>query len=158
MCVNEWQWLEVNPVMKASKPSLPKGRTRFLDDAERAKLLKECQSSMNPYLYTIVILAISTGMRRSELLNLTRPDIDFERERIILRETKNGEVRILPLVGYAQQLLKELESSRHIASELLFPGTDPKRPIDFRSAGIWNHSNKNRSVKYASQGSFFRRV
>lgn len=32
ICVNEWQWLETNPVMKVTKLSLPKGRTRFLDD------------------------------------------------------------------------------------------------------------------------------
>lgn len=134
MCVNEWQWLETNPLMKVSKPTLPKGRSRFLDDSERVRLLHECQSSMNPYLYLIVILAISTGMRRSEILNLTWPDIDFKRERVVLRETKNGEVRVLPLVGLAQQLLKELEGSRQIASPLLFPGSDPKKPIDFRSA------------------------
>lgn len=135
-CVNEWQWLEVNPVMKVSKPTLPKGRTRFLDDSEREKLLIACKSSKNPYLYTIVILGISTGMRRGEILNLTWPDIDFERERIILRETKNGEVRILPLVGLAQQLLRELEKFRNINSFLLFPGKDPKSPIDFRSAWV----------------------
>lgn len=80
VCVNEWQWLEVNPLMKVSKPSLPNGRTRFLDDSERERLLQECKSSLNPYLYTIVILAISTGMRRSEILNLTWSDIDLERE------------------------------------------------------------------------------
>ncbi len=141
MCVNEWQWLETNPVMKVSKPSLPKGRTRFLDDSEREKLLLACKSSMNPYLYTITILGISTGMRRSEILNLSWPDIDFERERIVLRETKNEEVRVLPLVGLALQLVKALESTRQINSFLLFPGTDPQKPIDFRSA--WQVAVKN---------------
>jgi integrase len=134
MCVNEWQWLENNPVMKVSKPSLPRGRNRFLDESERIKLIDACQSSKNPYLYIIVILGISTGMRRSEILNLSWQDIDFERERIILRETKNGEVRILPLVGLANNLLKEHEKKRAINSFLLFPGIDPTKPIDFRSA------------------------
>lgn len=133
MCAGEWQWLESNPVLKVSKPSLPRGRTRFLDDAERAELIQQCQISQNPYLFTIVILGISTGMRRAEILNLTWQDIDFERGRIILRETKNGEVRILPLVGLAQKLLKELQGKK-ITSFLLFPGTDPGKPIDFRSA------------------------
>lgn len=145
ICVNEWQWLDTNPISKVSKPALPKGRTRFLDDEERIRLLKECQSSKNPYLYTIVILAISTGMRRSEILNLKWQDIDFERERIVLRETKNGEVRILPLVGLASRLIKELEKKRRIDSFLLFPGTDPKKPIDFRSA--WLVAVKNAGLK-----------
>lgn len=124
---------------------LPKGRTRFLDDDERVRILKECQSSMNPYLYTIVILAISTGMRRAEILNLTWQDIDFERERIILRETKNGEVRVLPLVGLAQQILRDLEKARKINSFLLFPGNDPSKPINFRSA--WRVAVKNADLK-----------
>ncbi len=134
ICVNEWQWLDVNPVLKVSKPSLPNGRNRFLDESERSNLLQQCKVSKNPYLYTIVILGISTGMRRSEILTLTWSNIDFERERIILKETKNNEVRILPLVGLAKQLLKELEEQRKINSLLLFPGNEPKRPIDFRSA------------------------
>ncbi len=144
ICVNEWQWLELNPLSKVSKPTLPKGRTRFLDDSERSKLIQECRSSMNHYLYTIVILAISTGMRRSEILNLTWSDIDFERERIVLKETKNSEVRVLPLIGLAQQLLKELKQPCKINSLLLFPGTDPTRPIDFRSA--WGVAVKNANL------------
>lgn len=145
MCVNEWQWLEVNPVMRVSKPSLPKGRNRFLDDIERERLLAECKNSKNPYLYLIVILAISTGMRRSEILNLAWSDIDFERERIILRETKNGEVRILPLVGLAHKLVKDLEIYRRMDSLLLFPGKDPTKSIDFRSA--WRGAVKNAGLK-----------
>jgi integrase len=84
-------------------------------------------------------------MRRSEILNLSWQDLDFERERIILRETKNGEVRILPLVGFANNLLKELEKKRVITSFLLFPGIDPTKPIDFRSA--WKVAVKKAELK-----------
>lgn len=133
ICI-EWQWLETNPLSKISKPSLPKGRTRFLDENERRALLFKCEESKNPYLYIIVILGIATGMRRSEILNLTWPDVDFERDRIVLKETKNGEVRILPLVGFVKDLLNELKKTREIISPFLFPGKDPSRPIDFRSA------------------------
>jgi len=145
MCVNEWQWLEANPVAKVSKPTVSNCRTRFLDDSERIRLLQACQASKNPYLYTIVVLALSLGFRRSELLNLKWSDVDWERERIVLRETKNGEVRVLPLVGYCKQLLKELEQSRKMNSFLLFPGTDPKRPVDFRSA--WLVAVKNAKLE-----------
>lgn len=141
MCVNEWQWVENNPVAKVSKPSLPRGRTRFLDDNERIALIRACESSQNPYIHTIVILAISTGMRRSEILNLTWNDVDLERARLVLRSTKNGEVRIIALEGLALQKIKELESKRRIDSFLLFPGTDPKKSIDFRSA--WRVVIKN---------------
>jgi integrase len=145
MCVNEWQWLETNSVSKVSKPSLPKGRTRFLEEHERKNLLEACQLSQNSYLYAIVILGISTGMRRSEILTLTWADIDFERQRIVLRETKNGEVRVLPLVGTALQILKRHKEIRSTSSALLFPGIDPEKPIDFRSA--WHVAAKKAGLK-----------
>ncbi|MCB1114449.1 MAG: site-specific integrase [Chlamydiia bacterium] len=133
-CVNDWQWLEVNPVNKVSKPTLPRGRTRFLDDAERQSLIKNCQTSGNKFLYTIVIVALSTGMRRGEIVNLKWTDIDLERGRIVLNETKNGEVRVVPLVGLALDLIQKLQVNRQFNSHLLFPGRNPIKPIDFRSA------------------------
>ena len=33
-------------------------------------LLRGCQTSSNPYLYIVVVLALSTGARKMELLNL----------------------------------------------------------------------------------------
>lgn len=135
MCVKEWYWLDSNPSSKVTKPSLPKGRTRFLSDEERVKFLEACKRSKSPYLFIIVILAISTGMRSGELKNLIWKDIDFERERIVLEETKNGETRVLPLVGFALTLIKKLESSRRTDSQLLFPGKKkPENPYDYRSA------------------------
>jgi integrase len=144
MCAGEWQWLDENPVSRVSKPSLPKGRTRFLGDSERELLIQECQKSQNSYLFTIIIIGISTGMRRGEILGLTWEDVDFEKERIVLRETKNGEVRVLPLVGLAHKLLKELQEKK-ISSFLLFPGTDPRKPLDFRSA--WRVAVKKAGLK-----------
>lgn len=146
MCIKEWHWIESNPVMRVTKPSLPKGRTRFLDDDERKRLLEECQKSKNLYLYTIVVLDISTGMRRSEILNLKWQDIDFERERIVLHETKNGEVRVLPLVGLAHKLINQMKDQQRNNTSLLFPSQkDPKKPIDFRSA--WRVVVKNAGLE-----------
>src|SRR5262249_29672801 len=70
MAVEEWHWCEDNPVFKVRKPKEPRGRVRYLSDQERHSLLQECQASRNPYLYTVVVLALSTGARRGELLGL----------------------------------------------------------------------------------------
>jgi integrase len=67
IAVNEWQWLEDSPMRKVKKPKEPRGRVRFLDDADRAKLLQACKDSSNDWLYMCVILALSTGMRQGEL-------------------------------------------------------------------------------------------
>ena len=74
VAVKEWQWIEQNPVSNVRKPSESRGRVRFLDKEERARLLEECNKSSSSYLYPIVVLAISTGMRQGEILNLRWKD------------------------------------------------------------------------------------
>jgi len=115
------------------KPKEPRGRVRFLSDDERDELLKVCKKSSYPHLYTVVVLALSTGMRQGEIMNLTWKDVDTKKGRIILHETKNGERRVVPLLGHAQKLIKKLSKIRRIDSGLLFPGKNPKRPVFIRS-------------------------
>jgi integrase len=103
---NEWGWLEDSPMRKVTKPKEPRGRVRFLSEdttaphgetieGERNRLLKAGQASTNPYLYPVVVLALSTGMRQGEIMGLTWDDVDLHRKRITLHETKNGERRIV---------------------------------------------------------------
>lgn len=123
------------PVKQNQKEKEPRGRIRFLSDEERNSLLKACKDVNSPYLYLIVVLALSTGARRSEITNLQWQDIDFNRNVITLHETKNGERRILPLAGTALSLIKDHNKIRRIDSDLVFPAPhDPSRPWDFRSA------------------------
>ena len=65
IAVKEWHWYDDNPVHKITKPRLPRGRVRFLSDEERLRLLAACQTSRNPSLYPIVVLALATGARRA---------------------------------------------------------------------------------------------
>jgi len=68
--VQEWNILEHSPMGNVRKLHEPKGRVRFLSDEEREVLLQSCKQSHNPYLYTIVFLALSAGARHGELLKL----------------------------------------------------------------------------------------
>jgi integrase len=79
MAVREWQWCADNPVRKVSKPKEPRGRIRFLAEDERERILAACQTSRNKHLYTITVLALATGARRGELLNLRLSDVDVKR-------------------------------------------------------------------------------
>lgn len=134
IAVKEWEWLDSNPVGRVRKPTEPRGRVRFLEEDERKALLVECLKSENAFLYTIVVLAISTGMRHGEILNLTWGDVDFARKRIILEDTKNDERRAVPVTNLAFEVLTELRRVRRIDSKLLFPGKNPLKPIEMRSA------------------------
>ncbi len=132
VAVKEWGWIEDSPIRKVTKPKEPRGRVRFLSEEERKALLEACKLSPNPFLYTAVVLALSTGMRQGELINLSWSDVNLEQGRIILEETKNGERRVVSIAGLALQLLQELEQNRSIVTPLLFPGKDPRKPIDLR--------------------------
>jgi integrase len=132
MAVKEWGWLEHSPLPKVTKPKLPAGRVRYLSDDERTRLLKACKESVNPYLYTIVVLALSTGARKMEILKLRWQDVDLNRGVVILHDTKNGERRVLTLVGYALELMQQLATVRHSENDLIFPSHNRKKPLVIR--------------------------
>jgi integrase len=134
IAVNDWQWLEDSPMRKVKKPKEPRGRVRFLNDGERARLLDACKESPNPLLYPCVILALSTGMRQGELMGLKWPDVNINKGYIILHETKNGERRRVPLAGLGLELLREHAKVRRLDTDLLFPGKlHPNKPMDLRT-------------------------
>jgi len=107
VAVQDWQWLDENPVSKIRKPPESQGRVRFLDEQEKNALLDACKSSNNPALYPITLLALHTGMRQGEILSLTWQAIDFKREWITLQRTINGERRAIPLKGEALAIIKK---------------------------------------------------
>src|SRR5579862_980394 len=60
LAVREWRLLDRNPAADISKKKEPQGRTRFLTDEERTKLLEACAVSDWKPLHTLVLLALST--------------------------------------------------------------------------------------------------
>jgi integrase len=128
--------MAVNPLVQISKPREAQGRSRFLSDEERERLLNVCSSSKNTHLFTLVTLALSTGMRRGEMLGLRWENIDIQNRRITLFITKNGERRGVPLVGKAYELIKELFLKLEPENkDLLFPSpNNSKKPISIRTA------------------------
>jgi len=115
------EWLDSNPIEKIRKYQEPKGRIRYLDDEECARLIAVCKESDNPLLYPAVMLAITTGARRSEILGLRWADVDLNAKRAILHETKNGEKRTLAIIEPALSLLCEMESKRGDSEFVFYP-------------------------------------
>ncbi|MGZ8159770.1 MAG: tyrosine-type recombinase/integrase [Methylobacter sp.] len=131
--VNDWGWLDDSPMRKVKKPKESRGRLRFLDDAERERLLTACMESKNEWLYLCVILALSTGMRQSELMELKWQDTNLKDGFVILHETKNGDRRRVPLTGLGLELLRNHAKVRRLDTDLLFPSKVHKeKPIDLR--------------------------
>lgn len=146
IAVKEYQWLDDSPMRRVSKPKEPRGRVRFLSEQERAALLSACEASANPYLFPVVVLALSTGMRAGEIMALEWRDVDLARGWLTLRETKNGERRGVPLAGKAFELLKEhARIRRRVDTPLLWPGVRPDRPMDLRQP--WEKALKQAGIE-----------
>jgi integrase len=143
--IKEFGWIETSPVSKITKPKEPPGRVRFLSDEERVRLLEACKVSDSPILYLVVVLAISSGMRASELMTLTWSQIDFIRQQIILEKTKNKTHRTIPLTGLALDLLKEHAKEGGLKTNLVFPGKIPNKPIAIRRS--WLTALKKAQIK-----------
>ena len=145
VATREWEWVTDNPLLKVKKPKEPKGRVRFLSDDERKRLLKTARESDNSLLYPVVVLALSTGARKMEIMNLTWDDVDLHRGMAILNETKNDERRALPITSHALEILKELSKVRRPDTNLLFPRSDGQKPIDLKSA--WDKAIKEAQIE-----------
>ena len=126
--------MDENPVLKVSKLKEPSGRVRFLDNEERLALLSTCKSSRNSDLYTVVVLALSTGARKMEVWGLRWGDIDLTRGIMTLMDTKNQDPRSIPLRGHALELVKEKSKVRRLDTNRLFPSKkNPLNSFDFRA-------------------------
>ena len=109
-----WEYLSRNPFLDSQGGMLaglkalrePMGRTRFLNLDEIDRLLAVCEPI--PYLRAFATVALNTGMRRNEILSLTRKSIDWLNRTAALTETKNGEARHVYLNDAALEALKAL--------------------------------------------------
>lgn len=89
---------DFNPVKMLPKKSLKeRKRLRWLRWDEYERLLANCT---NRQQRLIIMTAVLTGMRHSEITQLTKPMIDFSRRQIILPPwvTKRDKERVVPLV------------------------------------------------------------
>ena len=101
-----------NPARKIERTPENNSVVRFLTDAERERLMQACRESTWPRLYLLVLMAITTGARRGELLALTWGDVDLERAIAHVKTTKNDHPRALPLVAVVLEELRRFAGAR----------------------------------------------
>lgn len=105
----EWEIVDFNPVRKVKKPTL-RGteRDRRLSADEEARVLSAIRRTGNRDMYDIVVLAIETGMRRSEIVSLTWENVFLDEGYLFVdgKVSKNFESRYVPLSDRALAVLK----------------------------------------------------
>lgn len=101
-----------NPVRQVRMPSLPRGRER------RPTLEELAHLETDPVVGKLVRLAVDTGMRRGELVNLRWSDVDWERRTILILVTKNGIPRVIPMLDRVRDTLRSIRSELARASNV----------------------------------------
>jgi integrase len=94
----EWGYVEVTPV-RMKKLREPKGRVKYLTDTQRDALISAASTSPSPWLQRYIIAARYAPGRRGNLHALQRQDIDLDAMTVTLRDTKNGDHVVLPLLA-----------------------------------------------------------
>lgn len=139
------RWIDDNPCFNLIKLKEASGRDRVLTQQEVHRLFKTCRESRNDYLFCIVLLAFTTGMRQGEILNLTWNDVDLENRLAHLKETKNGTARSVPLGEGVIDELNKLSKIRNPAKSLIFASKTAFGKIDINKA--WNEALKRANIE-----------
>ena len=128
--------LQSNPSMGIKRLSEPRGRTRFLSDEERLKLLEATENSSSQ-LHLAVVLSLATGARQSEIWGLCWKDIDLKEGYLTFEQTKNGDIRKVPVLGEALNLLRTYHHQHRIVGrEELFPGRIKGHSLNLRKQWV----------------------
>jgi integrase len=102
----EWEMLETNPAKKVRLLRENNQRLRYLTHDEVQRLYSCSANHLKP----IILTALFTGMRKSEILKLKWGDVDFSRGIIFVRDSKNNEAREVPM---SDRLTETLYSLNH---------------------------------------------
>jgi len=112
----EWGYLKENPAKPVKKIRVAVNSPGFLDRDEVGRLI-DAYLVQAPEIYALVVTALHTGMRKSELLNFRWEDIDFVRGSLTVssREewhTKNYESRTMPLHEEVRRVLEPMRMAK----------------------------------------------
>jgi len=96
-----------NPVKKVKFiPETDSMRERILTPAEEKRLMDAAVPHLRPFL----AIALNTGMRRGEILNLRWPQVDFRSRLVHVIKTKRAKNRIVPMNRTLYETLKALRA------------------------------------------------
>lgn len=112
------------------------GRRRILTAEEEQRLYTAAEASSWPMMRLYLRMLLTTGARKSEVLNLRWRDVHLDDSVAILPTSKNGEARALPLVSDVKADLVAAQTVRPIKSYFVF--FDPRHPDKTKNVDtIW---------------------
>jgi len=161
----EWGYQRLsNPLTNLRRPMPGKARTRRVTDEELKAISKSTQSRD---LGLLIRLAVETGMRLSELINLRWQHINLVNRTAYLPETKNGHSRTVPLSSIAAQVLGDIKSDviQRLDGRLFFLTPHAAsvafrracRRVEKQSAGQYGANLRFHDLRHEAVSRFFER-
>ncbi|SPD72005.1 Integrase [uncultured Desulfobacterium sp.] len=114
------------------KPKVHNEKIEDLTSEQLARLLNAIKEDSHPQAGPMMLMALYTGLRRSELFKLKWDNVDFERGFILVRDPKGGLDQKIPLNDAARTLLESRIKTD--SSDYVFPGRGGKQRVDINHA------------------------
>src|SRR2546427_8788599 len=124
----EWELLEESPMKGMKFLRENNARTRYLSLEECQRLIASC---IAPHIRALVTVALHSGMRLGEILNLRRHDLDFASGFILVRDSKNGESRHVPMDATLFALFRAYP--HRPSTDLVFSSSSGGHIVDVRT-------------------------
>jgi len=115
VAMRHYKWCTLNPVSQVKFDRENNHRDRWLTNDEANTLL----NNLTGRYRDMVEFVLHTGLRKSELLNLSFSNVDLARKVIVVKG-KGGRVRTIPLNMTALNILRERLKVRNVQSNLVF--------------------------------------
>jgi integrase len=115
-----------NPCDQVRRFELSNKRHRYLLDEEEPRLLVECEGTL-AHLRRLIVVAIRTGMRRGDQLNLRKSQVDFQRDVIWVPNAKTGKEYPVPMSPELREIMLGLVRETP-ASEYVFANPATGKP------------------------------
>lgn len=151
--------LDKSPLARIKQPRTPKKKIRTYTDDECRRILRTSGEYSKLVRWDImIILALSTGMRKGELLNAVWSDVDFDAQTIDVQDkedTKNtwewrikdSDYRTLPLTEEVVSLLVDFQASQPEGYPyVLVPPSRYDHIQRLRKIGKWKFTNARNKV------------
>lgn len=117
IAIKKWRWINSNPVSLIEMPKVRNERVRYLREDEYKRLFSAFDNQDIPrWLKPIVTIALNTGLRESNLINLKWSQVNLFSRLITIEgvEMKNDESLGIPLTQEAVETLKDLQKVKQI--------------------------------------------
>jgi integrase len=117
--INIYGYVGEIPTSKIKIPKKDNKRDRFLTEKEMDLLLKELRP-VSEQLHDMAILSLYCGLRAGEIFKLEWQHVNFDNNRILLRDRKNGQNIQLPMHGKVKEMLTNRRRTENDCSGYIF--------------------------------------